>query len=59
MLKVALLLMKYVVREDLREKLPGILSILGELEDKRSGLEYLETILWYLAALSKDICPTF
>ena len=55
MLKVALLLMKYVVRDDLREKLPGILSILGELEDKGSGLEYLETILRYLASSADNL----
>ena len=46
---------KYVGREDLSKKLPGILSILGELEDKRSGLEYLETILRYLASSADNL----
>ena len=48
-LRVALLLMKYIFREDLGERLPEILGLLQELEKKRSGLEYLETVLRYLA----------
>jgi len=41
--------MKYIFREDLAEKLPGILSLLRELAGKRDGLEYLETVITYLA----------
>lgn len=44
MLRVGLLLMKYIFREDLAENLPGILSLLRDLAGKRTGLEYLETV---------------
>lgn len=48
LLRVTLLLFKYVLREDLREHLPEILSLLNQLADRRTGLEYLETALRYL-----------
>jgi len=37
-----------VLREDLREHLSEILSLLNQLTDQRTGLEYLETALRYL-----------
>ena len=49
MLRVGILIMKYIFKEELLEKLPGILGLLRELLHKRTGLEYLETILTYLA----------
>lgn len=48
MLKVGLLIMKYVFRDDLGERLPEILGLLSDLARKRTGLEYLETIITYL-----------
>jgi predicted transposase/invertase (TIGR01784 family) len=51
-LRVALLLFKYIFQEDLRERLPEILGLLRELEEKRTGLEYLETILKYIVNAS-------
>jgi predicted transposase/invertase (TIGR01784 family) len=48
LLRVTLLLFKYVLREDLREHLPEILSLLNQLADRTTGLEYLETALRYL-----------
>jgi hypothetical protein len=48
LLRVTLLLFKYVLREDLREHLPEILNLLNQLADQRTGLEYLETALRYL-----------
>lgn len=45
----ALLLLKYVFREELSERLTGILTLLRELGTKRSGLEYIETLLRYMA----------
>ncbi len=47
-LRVGLLIMKYVFREELPERLPDILALLDELLNKRSGIEYLETIVTYL-----------
>jgi len=47
-LRVALLILKYIFREDLREHLPGILKLLRNLSEKRTGIEYIETILKYI-----------
>ena len=46
--RVALLLMKYILREDLNDRLPGILGLLRELSEKRTGMEYIETVLKYI-----------
>ena len=54
-LRVALLLLKYIFREDLRDRLPGILGLLRTLSQKRTGLEYMEAILRYIvSAAPKD-----
>ncbi len=51
----ALLTLKYIFRDDLRERLPGILALLRALEQSSSGLDYLHTLLRYLAqAASTD-----
>ena len=47
-LRVALLLMKYIFRQDLNERIPGILGLLRELSEKRTGLEYVEAVLRYI-----------
>lgn len=47
-LRVALLILKYIFREDLREHLPRILRLLRNLSEKRTGMEYIETILKYI-----------
>ncbi len=47
-LRVALLILKYIFREDLREHLPGIFRLLRNLSEKRTGIEYIETILKYI-----------
>jgi predicted transposase/invertase (TIGR01784 family) len=47
-LRVALLVLKYIFRTDLEERLPEILGVLRELTVQRTGLEYLETVLRYL-----------
>jgi len=47
-LRVALLILKYIFREDIRERLPGILKFLRDLSEKRTGMEYIETILRYI-----------
>jgi len=56
-LRVALLVLKYIFREDLREHLPGILSLLRNLSEKRTSIEYIETILKYIvnAASTENI----
>jgi len=48
-LRVGLLLLKYIFRDDLEERLPDILMLLRELSEQATGLEYLKTILRYVA----------
>lgn len=48
MARVVMLLFKYVFDPDLMEKLPGIISLMRELMERDTGLQYLETVLRYL-----------
>ena len=48
-LKSTLLLLKYILRDELREHLPKILGLLRELTGKKTGMEYLETVLTYVS----------
>ena len=48
--RILLLTMKYILFPELRSKLPGILKLFLELEDKRKGTEYLEALLRYISA---------
>jgi predicted transposase/invertase (TIGR01784 family) len=50
LLRLALLLLKYVFRPELNERLEALLGLLGELSDQRDGLAFLKTVLTYLAA---------
>jgi len=47
-LRVTLLIMKYIFREDLSGHLPGILRLMKDLSKKQTGIEYIETVLKYL-----------
>lgn len=49
-LRTALLLLKYIFREDLGDRLPEIFMLLRELSEKRAGLEYIEAILRYIVS---------
>jgi predicted transposase/invertase (TIGR01784 family) len=53
--RVCLLLLKHIFLDDLPEKLPGILGFLKGFSDQRSGLEYLETVLRYVASGTDQI----
>ena len=55
MLRAAFLLLKHIFSEDLGERLPEILKLLSNLVKKRSGSDYLETILRYVASGSDKI----
>lgn len=49
LLRVALLVMKYIFRQELGDRLPGILSLARELSRQATGLRYLETVLRYVS----------
>ncbi|MCP4405650.1 MAG: Rpn family recombination-promoting nuclease/putative transposase [bacterium] len=54
-LQVALLLFRHIFREDLRERLPGILTLLRDLAQQQAGREFLETVIRYvLSAAPKN-----
>jgi predicted transposase/invertase (TIGR01784 family) len=54
-LQVGLLTLKYILRDDLREHLVDILSLFQQLSRQDTGLEYLETVLRYLAGGTSKI----
>jgi predicted transposase/invertase (TIGR01784 family) len=54
-LRVGLLLLKYIFREDLRDRLPEILGLLQELPEEGSALLYLETVLRYVAQAADHV----
>ncbi|MBK7675276.1 MAG: Rpn family recombination-promoting nuclease/putative transposase [Candidatus Accumulibacter sp.] len=49
MLQTALLTLKYIFRDELRERLPEILGLLRDLAQSSKGLDYVRTLLRYLA----------
>ncbi len=56
--RVMLLTMKYALKDELPQKLPGILDLLRDLAEKDKGLKYLEVLFRYLVQgtdkLSRD-----
>ncbi|CAN2042750.1 transposase [Candidatus Magnetomoraceae bacterium gMMP-15] len=46
--QIGMLILKYIFRQELKERLPGILRMLNQLGSKQTALEYLETIIEYL-----------
>lgn len=51
----ALLVLKYIFRADLPERLPWLLGLLGDLATKRTGIEYLHTFLQYLVCTADTL----
>ncbi len=49
MLRIGLMIMKYIFREDLTDRLTDIFTLFQELMNQTTGLEYLKTVLTYLA----------
>ncbi|SBT08544.1 hypothetical protein ACCAA_580027 [Candidatus Accumulibacter aalborgensis] len=49
MLHTALLTLKYIFRDELRDRLPEILGLLRDLAQSSNGLGYVRTLLRYLA----------
>jgi hypothetical protein len=55
MLHTALLTLKYIFRDELRDRLAEILGLLRDLAQSSNGLDYVRTLLRYLAqAVSID-----
>ena len=48
LIKVGLLLLKHVFRQDYLEKIPEVLGLLRELIEKKTGMQYIETVLRYI-----------
>ncbi len=57
MSRVTMLLFKYVFDPDYVKKLPGIFSLLKELSESESGLEYIEKFLRYLVSTAENLSP--
>ncbi|MHB8765041.1 MAG: Rpn family recombination-promoting nuclease/putative transposase [Deferrisomatales bacterium] len=55
--RAALLAMKHIFRDDLAERLPAILGLLRDLAARRTGLEYLHTLLRYLVCAADTLTP--
>jgi len=53
-LRVALLILKYIFKKDLKDRVAGIFELLKDLSEKQTGLEYIETILRYIANAAPD-----
>jgi len=51
MSRVMLLLFKYIFKSELRHKLPEIFFLFQTLMEKETGLQYLETVIRYLASV--------
>lgn len=54
-LRVGLLLLKYILRPDLRHRLGEIIGLLRAISERQTGLEYLETILRYVASSAERV----
>ncbi len=54
-LGIGLMVLKYAMRDDLRDHLVDIFRLFGELVTKETGLEYLETVLRYITAAGPSI----
>jgi len=58
MAHTALLTMKYIFRDELHARLPGILALTAELLTRETGLQYVEALLRYLCAGTDRLNPT-
>ena len=55
MSRVTLLLLKHIFDADIEQRLPAILALLRELLDRTSGLQYLESLLRYIASATEKV----
>lgn len=57
MARVAMLLLKHIFDGDLPDKLPEIFSLLKDLSEQETGLQYFESLIKYLFSNVEDITP--
>jgi predicted transposase/invertase (TIGR01784 family) len=50
LVKVFNLILKYIKQDEIVQKFPEVIRLLGELVEKQTALEYLETIIRYFAS---------
>ena len=55
MARVTMLLLKHVFEPDLADRLPNIFSLLKELSEKKTGLQYFESLVKYVFSNVDDI----
>jgi hypothetical protein len=55
MARVAMLLFKHIFDPQVRDKLPGVLSLLLQLADKHTAEQYLETVFRYIINNIDDV----
>jgi len=48
LVRVGMLLLKHVFRADYRERIPESLKLMRELIEKKTGMQYIETVLRYI-----------
>lgn len=55
LLRIVLTIFKYILSGKIKEKLPDILMLFLELQDKTKAIEYLESFLKYLVSSAKEL----
>ncbi len=55
MARVTMLLLKHMFEPDIAEKLPGIFTLLKDLSEQETGLQYFESLIKYLFSNVEDI----
>ena len=55
MARVTMLLLKHIFEPDVTNRLPGIFSLLKELSEKKTGLQYFESLVKYVFSNVDDI----
>ena len=53
--RVVMLIFKHIFKDDFVQQLPGIFSLLKDLSEKETGLQYFETLIKYIFSNVEDI----
>jgi len=55
--RVVMLILNHIFEQDFVEKLPGIFSLLKDLSEKETGLQYFESLIKYIFSNVEDMTP--